>query len=306
VDGSVGWLKKLGAIDFAGGLVVHISSGTSALVAAHILGPRHHFPAEHVRNEERNVVLVMKGTAFLWLGWMGFNAGSAGAANTIAALALINTNTAASASFLTWVIIDYFNGRPIDLLGCCTAIVAGLVAITPAAGFVHPAWALLFGFSAALTLQFCTSRLRALPLDDSLEVFASHGCAGILGALLTGCCASKEVNPAGENGLFYGSAALLGAQFLAVLIVVCFCAGATAVLLLGLKYLGKIRVREEEERIGLDAAIHGESTVISPLMEGHGKGADESAIGVDMDAEEGLNIASEEDLDNSALPPLSA
>jgi Amt family ammonium transporter len=251
-----GWLHKLGALDFAGGTVVHISAGTAALVAAIMLGRRRDFGRAALR--PHNVVFTLTGAALLWVGWIGFNAGSALAADGVAALALINTHAAAAAALLAWLTIDYMRGGQATAVGAATGAVVGLVAITPAAGYVTPLAALAIG-----TLGACASygalQLRSRSqVDDALDVFACHGVAGIVGALLTGVFATKSVNAGGGDGLLYGNAALLGVQALAVLCTIAFTAPLTALALTGLKALGSLRVPLADELSGVDVSEHGE------------------------------------------------
>jgi Amt family ammonium transporter len=262
---KTGWLKKLGAIDFAGGLVVHISSGTSALVAAAILGPRKTWDRKNPQPEEQNIPFVVIGTALIWVGWAGFNAGSASAANSLASVALINTNTAAAAAFLTWNLIDAALGRAISVVGGCTGIVVGLVVITPAAGFIHPGWSILFGVIGTLFVYGALQLKPYLPVDDSLDVFCCHAVAGIVGSVLTGLFATTRVNAGGADGSFLHTS-LVGYQIVGILVTMAFCSAVTAGILLTLKYTVGIRVSEEEEKHGLDEALHHESWAVVPLL----------------------------------------
>lgn len=253
---SGGWLRELGALDFAGGTVVHISAGTTAVVLALVLGPRRDF--RRVPNVPHNVPFALLGAGLLWFGWFGFNAGSALAADGIAANALVTTHAAAAAGLVTWVLIEFARSRRATAVGAATGAVVGLVAITPAAGFVTPLSALAMG---ALAVPFSFAALHYRPktrLDDTLDVLACHGVAGVVGAVLTGVFASKAVNPLGADGLLAGHAELLGVQVLAVLATVIFTALTSAGLLFGLRLLMPLRVPIVAEVEGIDLAEHGE------------------------------------------------
>ncbi len=253
---SGGWLRELGALDFAGGTVVHISAGTTAVVLALVLGPRRDFL--RVPNVPHNVPFALLGAGLLWFGWFGFNAGSALAADGIAANALVTTHAAAAAGLVTWVLIEFVRSKRATAVGAATGAVVGLVAITPAAGFVTPLSALAMG---ALAVPFSFAALHYRPktrLDDTLDVLACHGVAGVVGAVLTGVFASKAVNPLGADGLLSGNAALLGVQVLAVLATVAFAAVASTVLLFGLRLVMPLRVPVVAEVEGIDLAEHGE------------------------------------------------
>jgi len=251
-----GWLHRLGALDFAGGTVVHISAGTAAFVAAIMLGRRRDFGRAPLR--PHNVILTLTGAALLWVGWIGFNAGSALAADGIAALALINTHAAAAAALLAWLTIDYVRGGQATAVGGATGAIVGLVAITPAAGYVTPLAALLIGVAGACT-SYAALQLRSRSrVDDALDVFACHGVAGIVGALLTGVFATTSVNAGGANGLIYGNAALLGVQTLAVVCTIAFTAPATALALGVLGAIAPLRVPLADELSGVDVSEHGE------------------------------------------------
>jgi Amt family ammonium transporter len=253
---SDGWLHKLGALDFAGGTVVHISAGTAALVAAVILGRRRALGRTPLR--PHNVVLTVTGAGLLWVGWLGFNAGSALAADGVAANALATTHAAAAAALVTWLIIDYRRTRQATAVGAATGAVVGLVAITPAAGYVTPGAALVIGALASCASQLAIHLRNRTRIDDALDVFACHGVAGILGALLTGVFATTTVNPAGANGLLYGNAHLLVVQTIAVLCTIGFAAPLTAGILYGLSAVSSIRVALASEVGGVDLSEHGE------------------------------------------------
>jgi Amt family ammonium transporter len=251
-----GWLHKLGALDFAGGTVVHISAGTAALVAAMILGPRRDFGRSGLR--PHNVVFTLAGAGLLWVGWLGFNAGSALAADGIAALALVNTFAAGSAAMVAWLTIDYYRGGQATAVGGATGAVVGLVAITPAAGFVTPLSALAIGVLGAAASYVAMQWRNRTKIDDSLDVFACHGVAGIVGALLTGVFATTSVNAAGANGLLAGNPRLFAVQALAVVITIAFTAPVTAIALKGLTLFASLRVPFSDELSGVDVSEHGE------------------------------------------------
>jgi len=256
VWGSGGWLAKLGVLDFAGGSVVHINAGVSALALALLLGKRRGFPAEAM--EPNNIPLVVLGAGLLWFGWFGFNAGSALRADGLAANAFVTTNTSAAAGAFTWMVISWIYRRP-TILGVVTGAVAGLATITPAAGYVTPLAAMAIGIAAAIVCYYCMLLLKTkLGFDDSLDVFAVHGIGGILGMLSVGIFATLAVNPHGANGLIFGSGAQLLKQFIGIA-----CVGAYAFTVTWL--LGKLvsvtvglRVGQSEESVGLDISQHGE------------------------------------------------
>jgi Amt family ammonium transporter len=257
VWGAGGWLHNMGALDFAGGTVVHISSGVSALVAALMIGRRRGYPDTPM--PPHNLPYTLLGAGLLWFGWFGFNAGSAVAAGTLSTSAFIATNTAAASATIGWVMMDWLvKGRP-TALGAASGAVAGLVAITPASGYVGPLSAILIG-AAAGCVCFIAVTLRAkTTVDDSLDVFGVHGTGGTLGALLTGLFAQKAVNAAGADGLLFGNAALFGTQVVAVLATWVYSAVVTFVLLKVLDLTMGLRVNPEQEDEGLDVAEHGES-----------------------------------------------
>ncbi len=252
-----GWLSKMGALDFAGGTVVHISAGISALVAAMILGPRK--GSERAAPKPHNVPLVVLGAGLLWFGWFGFNAGSALAADGVAALAFVTTNLAAAAALTTWAALETFSqGKP-TAVGAATAIVIGLVTITPAAGFVTPMGAIAMGILGAGGAYFVMQAMHKVKkVDDALDVFACHGAAGIIGSVLTGVFASAAVNSGGADGLLYGGAGLVVTQLIATVAAIGFAALGTVVILVPMKALFSIRVDEEAEAEGLDLAEHAE------------------------------------------------
>ena len=256
VWGDGGWLRKLGALDFAGGTVVHISAGTTAVVLALFLGPRRDF--KRIPNVPHNVPFALLGAGLLWFGWFGFNAGSALAADGIAANALVTTHSAAAAGMITWLVLELVKGGRATAVGAATGAVVGLVAITPAAGFVTPLSAILMGALAAPFSFFALHYRPKTRLDDTLDVFACHGVAGIMGAVLTGVFASKSVNPAGADGLLHGNPGLIGVQVLAVVATIAFAALASTLILFALQAVMPLRVPVEVEVQGIDLAEHGE------------------------------------------------
>ncbi|HJS44731.1 MAG TPA: ammonium transporter [Gemmatimonadales bacterium] len=256
VWGAGGWLQKMGALDFAGGTVVHVSAGVSALVAAWFLGPRRDY--RRVPISPHNVPLVLIGAGLLWFGWFGFNAGSALAANGLAALAFVNTNAAAASAVLTWALLDSFRTGKMTAVGAATGAVVGLVAITPAAGYVTAPAALLIGVIGACISYFAIQVRSRSRLDDSLDVFSCHGLAGVGGALLTGVFASKAANPAGNDGLLAGNAGQLLVQLYAVLAAVALAAIGTIAVLALLRATFGTRARIADEMLGLDLSEHGE------------------------------------------------
>jgi Amt family ammonium transporter len=256
VWGDGGWIRTLGALDFAGGTVVHISAGVTALVLAIVLGPRRDF--KKVPNVPHNVPFTLLGAGLLWFGWFGFNAGSAMAADGIAANALVTTHSAAAAALVTWVLLEFFKGGRATAVGAATGAVVGLVAITPAAGFVTPGSALWLGAIAAPCSFFALHYRQKTTLDDTLDVFACHGVAGIMGALLTGVFATKTVNPNGADGLLAGNPSLLGIQAAAVGATMLFVGAASTGILFALKAVMPLRVGIEAEMQGIDLIEHGE------------------------------------------------
>lgn len=251
-----GWLAKLGALDFAGGTVVHINAGVSALALALLLGPRKGF-REKEPMEAHNIPLVMLGAALLWFGWFGFNAGSALTAGGLASSAFVATNTAAATAAFTWMVLSWLYRRP-TALGTATGAVIGLVAITPAAGFVSPLMGIPIGIGAA-AVGYYTMLIRAKSgVDDSLDVFACHGMGGLWGALATGIFASVAVNSAGADGLISGNAMLVVKQLVAIASVAVFAFAGTWILGKIVDLTIGLRVSRTEETLGLDISQHGE------------------------------------------------
>ena len=255
VWGQGGWLNKMGVLDFAGGTVVHISSGVAALVAALVLGPR--VKRESDRFEAHDVRLTVIGAGLLWFGWFGFNGGSALAANGLAANAFVVTNTAAGMAALTWVTVSWLHKGTPSVVGAVCGGVAGLVAITPASGYVDASAAIIIGFAAG-AVCYCAILLRErLKIDDALDVWAVHGVGGTLGAILTGVFAVTAVNTVGR-GLIDGNPGQVGTQLVAVAATWIYSGIATfAILKLVDRFVG-LRVEESEEEAGLDSSQHGE------------------------------------------------
>ena len=253
-----GWLGQLGALDFAGGTVVHVSSGVSALVAALIIGKRVGYPRRAF--PPHNLTLTLVGGSLLWFGWFGFNAGSALRANGLAAQAFVNTNTAAAATGLTWALIEWVHRKKPTVLGVVTGAVAGLVAITPAAGFVTVAAAIAIGVGCAGVCYLGVNLLKPrFGYDDSLDVFGVHGLGGTWGALATGLFATTSVNADGRDGLFYGNPGQLWTQFIGVAATWGLAIVGTTLILGGIKLFTSLRVTEEDEVTGLDLSLHGEA-----------------------------------------------
>ena len=258
VWGVGGFLRNMGALDFAGGTVVHINAGVAALVCALVLGKRKGYPSH--MSPPHNLPFAVLGAGILWFGWFGFNGGSALGANGLATSALVVTHVAAAAAGLTWSLLEWKISKKPTMLGMITGAVAGLVAITPAAGFVGPMDAIWIGVGVSLICYFFVAVVKTkFGYDDSLDAFGVHGVGGIWGALATGLWASKEVNPAGNNGLFYGNPGLFLVQLKAVVITMVYSFIVSFVLLKIVEALMGLRVSEDEERIGLDLTQHRES-----------------------------------------------
>jgi Amt family ammonium transporter len=257
VWGDGGWLRRLGALDFAGGTVVHISSGVSALVCALVIGRRRGYG--HQPMPPHNLPLTVVGAGLLWFGWFGFNAGSALEAGALAASAFLATNTGAAAAALAWMLTEWATrGKP-TVLGAASGAVAGLVAITPASGFVGPMASLVIGALAGVFCYSACNLKSRLGYDDSLDVVGVHGVGGTWGALATGLFASRTINEAGADGLFYGNPGQLWAQVVAVLATYVLAAVMTAVILKVVDALVGLRVSEEDEVAGLDLSQHSET-----------------------------------------------
>ncbi|MGV3641272.1 MAG: ammonium transporter [Adhaeribacter sp.] len=266
-----GFLFKMGALDFAGGTVVHISAGCAALAASIYLGKR----KEQSKHAPANIPFVLIGTGLLWFGWFGFNAGSAVGANSLAAVAFATTNTAAAAAGLAWILFDAFNGKKPSAMGFCIGIVVGLVAITPAAGFVSIPISIFIGVFASLVSNLVVGWWSKTSIDDTLDVFPCHGVGGMVGMLLTGVFAHTAINAANTtgNGLFYGESKLFLIHLTALGIVVAFSFISSMVLLKVTDLVTPLRVSPEEESAGLDASQHNEFLVF-----GHTPGQAEAEV----------------------------
>ena len=256
VWGDGGWLSAYGALDFAGGAVVHINAGVSALALVMLLGKRKGFPEQPM--EPNNIPMIVLGAGLLWFGWFGFNAGSALTSGGLAANAFVATNISAAAAAVTWMILSWIHRRP-SLLGVVTGAVAGLVAITPAAGFVAPIAGIPIGIAVSIISYYSIILMKnKLGFDDSLDVFAVHGVGGIWGALATGIFASLAVNPDGAAGLIEGNAMQLVIQLVSIVVVAAFAFTVTWLLAKIVDVTVGLRVDEMEEAVGLDLSQHGE------------------------------------------------
>jgi Amt family ammonium transporter len=248
-----GFLAKFGALDFAGGTVVHINAGIAGLVGALILGKR-----KDTALIPSNLPMVVIGTGLLWFGWFGFNAGSAVASNALASVAWLNTNIATAVAALSWMFVEWLHAKKPTVLGLASGAIAGLVAITPAAGFVNVIGAIIIGLVAGVVPYFAVAVLKhKLGYDDALDVFGIHGVAGILGAILTGVFADPSINEAGK-GLLYGNPGQVLIQALSVVLTIVYSAIATFVILMVAKALTGLRVSHEEEITGIDSSQHRE------------------------------------------------
>lgn len=255
VWGVGGWLRGLGALDFAGGTVVHISSGVSALVAAIMLGRRRGLGNEPM--DPHDATMTVLGAGLLWFGWFGFNAGSALGANGLAVNAFVVTNAAAAMAGLTWMTVSWMHHKRPSVLGLAVGAVAGLVAITPAAGFVDVRAAILIGAVAGVVCYFGCQLKSFFKVDDSLDVFGVHGVGGIWGAIATGLFANPAVQST-ASGLFYGNPGQFVTQIVTVLVVAGFSIIMTGLILKGIDLVIGLRVDEQEEVLGLDTSQHGE------------------------------------------------
>jgi Amt family ammonium transporter len=260
-----GFLFQMGALDFAGGTVVHISAGCAALAGALVLKRR----KAHIENKEippANIPYVLIGTGLLWFGWFGFNAGSALGANALAVSAFATTNTAAAAAGLSWMFFDVVRGKKPSVLGFCIGAVVGLVAITPSAGFVAIPSSIFIGAVAALISNLAVYYKSKSKLDDTLDVFPCHGLGGMVGMVLTGIFATKTVNSAGNDGLFYGNYTFLFTQLKALFIVVSYSFIMSLAIFKFIDLILPLRVSEEEEEMGLDFTQHAEKYGRAPLQ----------------------------------------
>ena len=255
VWGKGGWLNNLGVLDFAGGTVVHVAAGFSALAFAMVIGPRKGFGKFPM--EPHNIPLTVLGAGLLWVGWFGFNAGSALAANGVAVNALLTTNTSAAAAGLVWMLLGWLDGRP-STLGIATGMVVGLAAVTPASGFITPMAAMVLGAVAAVICYYAIRFRQNRNLDESMDVWACHGMASSWGMIATGLFATVAVNEAGGNGLFYGNPGQLAVQVLAWVVTMVFAFGVTYVVAKLLDMSIGLRVTPMEEEVGLDISAHGE------------------------------------------------
>jgi len=252
-----GFLFKMGALDFAGGTVVHISAGCAALAGALVLKRRQ----SHIEQQEippANIPYVLIGTGLLWFGWFGFNAGSAGAANALAVSAFATTNTAAAAAGLSWMFFDVLRGKKPSVLGFCIGAVVGLVAITPAAGFVAIPQSIFIGFIAAIISNLAVHYKAKSSLDDTLDVFPCHGLGGMVGMIMTGIFATKNVNGGGNDGLLYGNSSFFFIQLKALAIVVTYSFVVSLLIFKFIDIVLPLRVSIEDETLGLDASQHNE------------------------------------------------
>jgi Amt family ammonium transporter len=254
-----GFLADMGALDFAGGTVVHVNAAAAALVAALVIGPRRDY--KKVALAPHNVPFTLLGTGLLWFGWFGFNAGSALAANGIAALAFTTTMLAPAGTLVVWALIDMMRTQKTTAVGAATAIVVGLVAITPAAGFVGPMSAIALGGLAAIPSYFAIQWRAKTSIDDSLDVIAAHGVGGTFGALLTGVFAQKAMNGVAD-GLLFGNPGQLLTQVIAVAVAAVFSAVMSFVLLKAVGLVFALRASEDEQAVGLDMTMHGEEAYV--------------------------------------------
>ncbi|SDN96403.1 ammonium transporter, Amt family [Desulfonauticus submarinus] len=256
VWGAGGWLKAKGVLDFAGGLVVHLTCGAAALAAVMVLGPRKGFGKENFI--PHNLPMTLLGTGLLWFGWFGFNAGSALAANGVAASAFVATHLGGMAGMAMWILIEWLHtGKP-TTLGAASGAIAGLATITPGAGFVSPNSAILIGILAGAICYLGVLAKSKFGYDDSLDVVGIHGLGGLIGTLCVGIFATTKINPSGANGLLYGNASLLGTQCLAVLAVGLYAFGISWILFKVIDAIMPMRLGEEQEVMGLDISEHSE------------------------------------------------
>jgi Amt family ammonium transporter len=260
-----GFLFKMGALDFAGGTVVHISAGCAALAGALVL-KRRQVHLDHKEIPPANIPYVLIGTGLLWFGWFGFNAGSALGANALSVSAFATTNTAAASAGLAWMFFDAVRGKKPTVLGFCIGAVVGLVAITPAAGFVAIPQSIFIGFVAAIISNTAVYYKQKSRLDDTLDVFPCHGLGGIVGMIMTGVFATTTVNSAGANGLFYGNSSFLLTQLKALSIVVAYSFIVSYAIFKFINYILPLRVTSEEEELGLDASQHDEKYMQGTLL----------------------------------------
>jgi Amt family ammonium transporter len=257
-----GFFFKMGVLDFAGGTVVHMSAGWAALAAAMYLKKRKTLELKEI-HPPANIPFVLLGTGLLWFGWFGFNAGSALAASPLAVTAFATTNIAAAAAGLAWVLFDMAKGKKLSALGFCIGAVVGLVAITPAAGFVTVPTSIFIGTIAAIVSNYIAHwKSKSNIVDDTLDVFPCHGVGGMVGMVMTGLFASKAINAAvAEEGLAFGNASLFLKHLLALVLVSAFAFGMSYLLLVVSNLISPLRVTEEEEKMGLDISQHDEMLI---------------------------------------------
>jgi len=254
--GTGGWLKEAGALDFAGGMVVHLTSGISALIAAVVIGKREGYGKEPLM--PHNLPMTVLGAGLLWFGWFGFNAGSALSSGGLSALAFVTTHTAAATATLVWVVLEWLHrGRP-TVFGAATGCIAGLATITPAAGFVEPPFSIIIGAAAGLLCYTALNMKTRLGYDDSLDAFGVHGVGGVTGTLGVGLFASAAINSGGANGLFFGNPQTFLIQLKAVAVVAAYSIAVTFILLKFIDKLVGLRIKDEHEVMGLDLSQHGE------------------------------------------------
>ncbi|MBU8852250.1 ammonium transporter [Bacillus sp. FJAT-26377] len=255
VWGVGGWLRELGAIDFAGGNVVHISSGVAGLILALVVGKRKNADAA----APHNLPLTLLGGMLIWFGWFGFNVGSSLTINSVAMTAFINTNTAAATGIIGWLVVEWIINKKPTLLGAVSGAIAGLVAITPACGFVTPFASIVIGFiGGAVCFWGIFSLKKKIGYDDALDAFGLHGIGGTWGGIATGLFATTSVNDAGANGLFYGDPSLLWKQLVAIVATYLFVGIATFIIVKVVGLILSLRATQEEETLGLDITLHGE------------------------------------------------
>ena len=252
-----GWISKIGGLDFAGGLVVHIASGAAALACCIMLGSRKGYKTENM--PPHNLTLTFIGLAFLWVGWFGFNAGSALSAGTLATTAFVNTQLGAASGLLAWIGVEYLHRGKSTVLGGMSGTLAGLVGITPACGFVTPVSSIVIGIITGMICYVLTTFKGLFKYDDSLDVIGIHGTGGVVGSILTGVFATVLINPDGTNGLLYGSLKLFNAQIISTIACISFAFLGTLLLLYITDKISGLRVSEFEEMQGLDISQHGEN-----------------------------------------------
>jgi Amt family ammonium transporter len=272
-----GFLFKMGALDFAGGTVVHISDGCAALAGALVL-KRRKSHIEKIESHPANIPYVLIGTGLLWFGWFGFNAGSAAGANALAVSAFSTTNTAAAAAGLSWMFFDVLKGKKPSVVGFCIGAVVGLVAITPAAGFVAIPQSIFIGVFAAMVSNIAVSIKSKTILDDTLDVFPCHGIGGMVGMLMTGIFATKAVNSAGNDGWAYGNAAFFLTQVKAMACAVIYSFVVSYLIFKFINFIVPIRVSHQDEEEGLDASQHNEKYLQGTLLVATSNGLKEQEV----------------------------